>query len=73
MIIITILAISFSTIAIANRAIIREQAKQFDFEMCVASHANFCINQTCMTSEQRDCQPRCRELARSKCLDQDFY
>ncbi len=69
MIALTFLAITFSSIALANRALIREQAKQYDFEMCVATHANFCINQTCMTSEERDCQPQCREMAKSKCID----
>lgn len=72
MIFITLLSITFSSVALANRALIREQAKQYDFEMCVATHANFCINQTCLTSTERDCLPRCRELAHSKCLDQEY-
>lgn len=49
-----------------------ESAKEYDEKMCIAVYKNQCVNEVCLTSEERDCQDKCLEGAKAKC-DQEGY
>ncbi|KTD21695.1 hypothetical protein [Legionella londiniensis] len=49
---------------------VEEGAEVYDEKMCVDRYANECINTVCLTSEARDCQDKCYQEAKDKCLEQ---
>lgn len=45
-------------------------AQELEELNCVSEAAQNCINNICLTSENRDCQDKCSSLAEKKCLYQ---
>lgn len=45
-------------------------SQEFDQTQCVSDATQTCINEVCLTSEQRDCQDTCEKLAIKKCAQQ---
>lgn len=42
-------------------------AQKYDAFNCVAEYKNICVNNICLTSEQRDCIETCKQMAIGKC------
>ena len=47
---------------------LRKQAGYYDWDMCVATYANRCIDTVCLLSEERDCVDVCQSRAYAKCV-----
>jgi len=45
----------------------QEEARKYDKDMCIATHSNQCLSETCLTSEDIDCSEQCRQEAEAKC------
>lgn len=45
-------------------------ARQFNSEQCIDENTQECINNQCLTSEERNCQDKCADLAKAKCQQQ---
>lgn len=45
-------------------------ARKYDDMQCVSQANQMCINDTCLNSDQIDCQDNCMKLARQKCQQQ---
>jgi hypothetical protein len=46
-------------------------SQKFDKMKCISEATQSCINQVCLTSEQRDCQQSCQTIAQQKCRQQE--
>lgn len=47
---------------------VQEGASQFNKEQCTQKYSDECINNTCVNSDDVDCQPKCRQMATDKCM-----
>lgn len=50
---------------------IEREADDYDAALCVANYRNYCVDQICQVSEERDCQDQCFSGAVAKCDVQD--
>ncbi|KTC65614.1 Uncharacterised protein (plasmid) [Legionella adelaidensis] len=47
---------------------VEEGEEHYDKKMCINQFANDCVNNNCLTSEERDCTDKCRAGAEDKCM-----
>lgn len=45
-------------------------AEKYDKVMCIEQYTDNCINSVCMTSDDIDCQEKCKQMAEDKCKEQ---
>lgn len=44
-----------------------EGAQNYDWQTCVNTKTNDCVNNACLTSSDRDCTDNCKSTAEDKC------
>ena len=45
-------------------------AEKYDWQSCINSKTNDCVNSSCQTSSDINCTANCKNMAKDKCLSQ---
>ena len=46
---------------------IQQGAQKYDWQTCVTTKADYCVNNTCATSDDPNCRDNCNSMAKDKC------
>ncbi len=67
-----VFCLSSATLYAADIPSVDEGSSDYDSTTCIDEYSQNCINNTCLTSEELDCQQTCRKMAVDKCEQERF-